>query len=166
MKKLSFAFIVIAFMFGVGLTSCSKDEKGGKVEKDDVLYKTWYKPAGYDGSKDVYDELTFNADGTFKLRILTMSFNYRTINGTYQIVGRTTDYDEDDYVGGFLLMGIKAKTKFTIEFIPSIDDIDVADIFYCENRDDRSKKGIYFTSNLSWEDDGHDRLGYYDDRKY
>ena len=142
-------------------TSCSKDDEGaGKVEKDNVLYKTWYKYAGFDRGEDLYDEFIFNADGTFKQRILTMSFSYRTIDGTYRIVGRTADYVENDYIEAYQMSGYKVKTKFTIEFNPSEYDIETVEIMYLESRNDSSKKSIVVTTPL------FDRSGgYYNDWK-
>ena len=160
MKKiLLFNWLLVAIVTASISTSCSKDDEGGKVEKDNVLYKTWYKHAGYDAGEELYDEFIFNADGTFIQRILTMSFSYRTIDGTYRIVERTTDYVENDNIVAYTMNGYKVKTKFTIEFNPSEYDIETVKIMYVENRND-SKKSIVVTSPL------FGRIGgYYHDRK-
>jgi hypothetical protein len=140
----------------IGFTSCNKDDDGnGGIEKDDVLYKTWYRPAGMSGGKIFFDEFIFNSDGTFKYRILNMSFttHYTAISGTYRIVERTTDYVEDDYIEGYKLTGYNVKTKFTIEFNPVGYESKIGKIMYLENRDDHSQKTIVIPLLFDWHGD-------------
>ena len=164
MKKIVFfsLMMLVAIVTASIGTSCSKDDEGsGKVEKDNVLYKTWYRYAGRaTGGEDMFDEFIFNADGTFKQRILTISFSYRTIDGTYRIVDRTADYVESDYIEAYQMNGYKVKTKFTIAFDSSEYDIETVEIMFLESRNDSSKKSIVVTSPL------FGRSGaYYHDRK-
>jgi hypothetical protein len=168
MKKfLLFSLMAVALATtSIGFTSCSKDDDGnGRVEKDDVLYRTWYKHAGTSGNKNFYDEFIFNSDGTFEYRILTLSFAHRSIRGTYRIVGRTTDYVEGDYIEGYKLGGDNVKTKFTIEFDPIGYNSETGTIMYLERRDDSNRKSIDITANLfDYGDSGgqyHDRENYF-----
>jgi hypothetical protein len=136
MKKILLFSWILLTLVTVNLTSCDKDDEGGSTPKDDVLYKTWYRVGGIIGGQNVYDEFIFNADGTFEYRIVAFN-GYRTIDGTYRIVERTTNYAEDDYAEGYTLMGYKVTAKFTIEF-DNYGDVEKEDIFYLEKNGTKS----------------------------
>ena len=150
MKKiLMFRWALVAMVIAISFTSCEKSDEGGKVEKGDALYKTWYKHAGRTaGGEHVYDEFIFNADGTFKFRIVNMSFTYRTIDGTYRIVESTTNYVENDNIEAYTMNGYRVITKFTIEFNSSEYDFEKEEIMYLERRDDSKQKAIVVTTPL------------------
>ncbi|MDR2148042.1 MAG: hypothetical protein LBE91_16465 [Tannerella sp.] len=130
-KLLFFSWIFIVAVTGI-LSSCSKDDEGGgAIPKDDVLYKTWYRVGGgIIGGENFYDEFIFNADGTFEYKQVA-SNGYRTIDGTFRIVGRTTTYVESDYAEAYTIQGYQVLAKFTIEF-DSYGDVEQEDVFYLE----------------------------------
>ena len=150
-------FLFLGFVFLSILTSCDKDDEGsnGKIEKDNVLLKTWYKHAGYSSGETLYDEFIFNSDSTFEHKILTMSFNYRTINGTYRILERTIDYAENDYIEAYIVEGYNVKTKFVIEFNPFDDESETVKVMFLENRNNSNRKAIAITTPLFGRDGGN-----------
>jgi hypothetical protein len=133
-KYLKFSVLMVVLMtLCAGFSSCDKDDEGGSIPKDDVLYKTWYRVSGLIvGGEKFYDEFIFNADGTFEYkRVRAINNGYNTIDGTYRIIERTTTYVESDYAEAYTMQGYKVLAKFTIEF-DSYGDVEQDDIFYLE----------------------------------